>query len=140
MPPGTFSYVNSMPTNAAQFIEELRAFEEVIREEGVTLQRKVGRAVIASLVRKTPVRTGQARANWQVTLGAPATGVVDEVDPTGEATIAAGNRVLRSMRLGDTMHFTNNLDYIQKLEEGSSDQAPAGMVAVTLAEVELLIP
>lgn len=127
-------------TNAPQFIEELRAFEKVVREEGVTLQRKVGRALIEGLVRKTPVRSGKARANWQVTLGAPAAGVVEKVDPTGEATIAAGNSVLREMRLGDTMHFTNNLDYIQKLEEGSSDQAPAGMVAVTLAEVELLIP
>jgi hypothetical protein len=37
-------------------------------------------------------------------------------------------------KAGDTIYLTNNLPYIRRLEEGYSQQAPAGMVALTVQE------
>ncbi len=41
------------------------------------------------------------------------------------------------VRPGDTIWISNNLPYIVKLEEGHSQQAPQGMVALSIAEVDL---
>jgi len=34
--------------------------------------------------------------------------------------------------------ITNNVDYIEKLEHGGSQQAPQGMVSVTVAELRTM--
>ena len=85
-------------------------------------------SMFGKIVARTPVDTGRARGNWQSSLNTPSL----QIDPTGEgyqATIA-------SVKLGDSVFFINNLPYIEELEDGSSDQAPAGMVKVTAAEYE----
>jgi hypothetical protein len=104
------------------------SFEDQIRAWQVKTERKmtqVGRKVALELFRrviyKTPVDTGRARANWQVTIGSQAT--------MSKATAASAG-----FKAGDTIYLTNNLPYIRKLEEGSSQQAPAGMVALTVQE------
>ena len=41
--------------------------------------------------------------------------------------------------VGDTIYLANNLPYIRKLEEGSSQQAPAGMVALSVQEFSAIV-
>lgn len=69
------------------------------------------RALVLDIFRniqiRTPVDTGRARGNWQV-----------EFNGSQEATIY------------------NNLPYIERLENGWSQQAPTGMVRITLSEFE----
>jgi hypothetical protein len=69
-------------------------------------------------------------------LGSLATGVIPGGDPSGAATLA--NRMGAIMADRDpftTVWIVNNTPYIQTLEQGNSGQAPAGMVAVTAAEL-----
>ena len=104
-------------------------------------------ALYSSIVKKTPVDTGRARGNWNITVGhdsftqdedrRPKFSRPDQVpEPKGDETI----------------YISNNLDYITKLEYGGfpnppkggdgktvngfSKQAPNGMVGVTLANNE----
>lgn len=84
---------------------------------------------------RTPVDTGTARANWNLFVGEP--------DDTVR-TRPAGAPPARAVRMTSALpadgprkvYITNNIPYIVKLERGGSRQAPAGMVDVTLAEIE----
>jgi hypothetical protein len=89
------------------------------------------------VVLKTPVDTGRARGNWQPTIGEPAGGTnEDALDKSGGATIAEGAGVAKQLKFGDTAYTVNNLPYINRLENGWSQQAPQGMVAVTVEELK----
>jgi hypothetical protein len=75
---------------------------------------------------------GRARGNWQTTVGAPATTALGLRDKS--AVRAEGEAVVAAWDGEGSAFITNNLPYIERLEEGWSTQAPAGMVAVTVAE------
>lgn len=77
---------------------------------------------------------GRFRGNWQVTFGSPATDQLTNVDPSGSATIADGSNVLADAQVGTMIYLINNLPYSERLEDGWSKQAPAGMVKVTVAD------
>ena len=93
----------------------------------------------AELVPRTPIDTGWARANWVSSIGRP---VIEEVDRTGSpeqvqaanAKQAASRAGLATYRLdlGNT-YVSNNVPYIQRLEDGHSQQAPTGFVRASLA-------
>ena len=57
------------------------------------------------------------------------------VDPSGQETIAKGVAVLEQLPAYSIFWISNNLEYIEYLEAGSSQQAPAGMVSLTVAEL-----
>lgn len=87
----------------------------------------------------TPVDTGWARANWIPSLGGePAStpsGSRTSV-ATAEAALQAGKGSLLGYKLfNGPVFITNNVPYILKLNEGTSDQAPKGFVqaAITAA-------
>jgi hypothetical protein len=101
--------------------------------------------IFRRVIFKTPVDLGGARANWQASIGSPASGTLDTVDKDGNATVAKANAVIAAAKSGDTIYLANNLEYIVKLEDGGypdgpktvggfSRQAPAGMVALTVQE------
>ncbi len=95
--------------------------------------RELALAVLEGVVARTPVRTGRARANWQVGLERPPGGVLEETDKDGRTTVARGRAGIARARPFETIWIVNNLPYIGVLEQGSSRQAPRGMVAATLA-------
>lgn len=76
----------------------------------------------------TPVDTGRARANWQATIGEETFDELDEVDQSGASTMAKAQAVLESRKPEQTIHLTNNVKYVPRLNEGWSAQAPAGFV------------
>ena len=98
-------------------------------------QRALAREVLRGVVERTPVASGRARANWQVSLSAPVNGVLDARDPSGSETIARGNAVINSAEPFGRLWITNALNYAEVLENGRSDQAPRGMVRATLASL-----
>ncbi len=58
------------------------------------------------------------------------------IDKNGQPTIAKGtNVILQADGLKD-IYIMNNLPYARALEYGHSKQAPAGVVRITLAEVD----
>ncbi len=96
---------------------------------------KLGRAVAlqmtSAVTKRSPVDTGRFRSNWFSSVGAPST----TVDGSG----AGSNSVIKGMQPGDIFYFVNNLPYAHTLEYGHSDQAPHGMVRITIAEFSPLV-
>lgn len=90
------------------------------------------------IVLRTPVDTGRARGNWMLTEGEASEVVRDFLDASGQAALAEAVQFVGQMTGDDVVFIVNNLPYIGPLERGHSQQAPAGMVGVTLAEVQLI--
>ncbi len=120
-----------------QFGRKMKVTGKLVEENGGKLLRKVAVAVDAAVVLATPVDTGRARSNWQVEIGSAPEGVLPPFHPGAEgstsgpnaqAALAAARRVIEGAVPGDTIHITNNLDYIGRLNDGWSAQAPAGFV------------
>ena len=124
-----------MTTNIRDFARALdRALAKTLTEPLLRAKQDIARAALTGIVERTPTVTGHARANWQVSIGSPATGVVAGGDPSGAATLANGVAAIMADRDPFApVWITNNAPYIQTLEQGDSGRAPAAMVAVTLA-------
>lgn len=98
--------------------------------------------VAANLVEMTPVDTGWARANWVPSIGQSYIGGGDEFKTreeraanVGRARSAAdaGTAAVLGYRLQmGAIYVTNNVPYIEDLNEGSSPQAPAGFVQIAI--------
>jgi len=79
---------------------------------------------------------GQAKGNWQASIGSPETGTTSTIDKSGAATLASiGGKVQNAP--GNVWYLANNLPYIGRLEfDAWSTQAAEGMVRVSLAELQ----
>ena len=90
-------------------------------------------------MQKTPVDTGRARANWNGSMKDPDYTTTESTSVAGaQARLATGVRGFDLFR-GETFYMSNGLPYIERLDEGYSKQAPAGMVDLTLAEMKPFI-
>lgn len=121
----------------ARFRVNTRRVAKGIEEKVLLVQKKIAFQLLEGIVNMTPVDTGRARANWQVTIGTPTLAHSwESYDKPGDGTISSGSAVISSLRTLGTIYLTNNLPYILSLEKGHSQrQAPQGMVQVTLDRV-----
>lgn len=127
--------------NLAEFNGQIEAFMSEQEENLRQFVVKIGFEALKRVVQKTPVDTGRARGNWQVSVGQPIETVRDERDKRGGRTISEGFDVMDAQAQPyGVVYISNNVDYIGPLEDGSSKQAPEGMVAVTVAEIEAAFP
>lgn len=120
------------------FGEQIQAFaSQTVPAKANLLKRKLALQALTRLVERTPVDTGRARGNWQVTLGDHLPdGPVDRLDPDGSGAIGQGSQAIAVVRRGEPIWISNHLAYIEELEHGTSEQAPEGMLAVTMTELE----
>lgn len=129
-----------------QFADEMKTVAGAIEKNTSILVRKVALAALTTVVMATPVGNptlwkhprkgyvgGRARANWLVGLGAPVSGAVDTVDPSGGGVLSAGSSAIGGAAPGMAIHITNNLDYIEALNDGHSHQAPSAFVEAAVA-------
>lgn len=134
---------------------DLARFMEGMKAPGVRLANNkaiaIADAIIIDLAQNTPADVGTAVSNWQVTLDNPAPDVIDAFSPSKKGRVLKGvwvhavdptitiqanapilidnaRNILQTKEPGETVYITNNLEYIQKLNQGSSLQAPAGFV------------
>lgn len=91
-------------------------------------------AILASqaVIVATPVDTGRARANWQVSIGAPATAALESTDAQGALERNKGIISAHRASAGQELYLQNNVAYIERLNQGWSAQAPAGFVEKAL--------
>lgn len=87
------------------------------------------------VILRTPVLTGRLRGNWQATLGSPSNKSLLTTDPNGGVTVQAA-RAQAARAPGAMFYFVNNLAYAGRIEGGYSKKAPAGMLRITLAELQ----
>lgn len=110
-----------------QHDEDLRGIVEAI---GVARDRLVF-AAERGVKERTPVDTGFARNSWFTEVGDGAT----RSDNGGSGGPDAA-QVLGGAQAFDAVTIANGASYIGRLEDGHSQQAPRGMVSVTIADLE----
>ena len=116
------------------FEDQVKAFErDALRKMDLAV-RSISLEIFSRVILKSPVDTGRFRGNWQVAIGTVPSGTLDLDDKTGTATVSKADLKLMGANAGDTIYLANNLPYAVRLEEGYSQQAPAGMVALTIQE------
>lgn len=140
---------------SADFTLQLGKVAHVLEMRVETVKKKVAFDLYAQIIQKTPVDTGRARASWNISVNNPDPSVAPEMDKSKNSDgkklkrgdsltgIEAGKNIsLLESNLEDPIYITNNLDYIEYLEGGSSEQAPAGMVMLSvqaiLTELEII--
>jgi len=83
--------------------------------------------VFREVIIKTPVKTGRARGNWNITTMSP------DFDTTADTSPNLTNDL--DLNKFPTVWIANGLDYIVDLERGKSNQAPVGISLPALAAV-----
>ena len=99
------------------------------------------KGVADSVINRTPLDTGYARGNWQSSIDIIIPDTITRYDreagyaPTGGTGIAMREaEEVAEMDVEDDFILFNNAEYISGLEYGTSRQAPAGMVRLTVAD------
>jgi hypothetical protein len=131
--------MNKYAGKQGNFGLQLAEFAEQAKEAVDASLREVVIEIGNSLIRMSPVDTGRFRGNWQFSIDTPAGGTLADLDPTGTETLArlTGDSIL--FKAGETAYIVNNLPYAIPLEYGHSDQAPGGMVRITLARFQRIV-
>lgn len=130
----------------SNFALDITKFAEKAGANANAVVSKICLDLTSSIVLKTPVDTGRARANWQTSIGQPSSGTLASVDPSGINSIRRAEADAKSAA-GKVFWITNNLPYISVLEYGLypagpktvggfSKQAPNGMVRISINEIQ----
>ncbi len=127
---------------ASNFMLNIQKFIDKAEGRADLVVKKTALELFTRVILKTPVDTGRARGNWNCAVGTkPAPRIdVNKLDKEGQESIAEAQKVILSGEAGKTIYLTNNLPYIEVLEDGHSQkQAPHGMVKVTVLEFQQVI-
>ncbi len=92
-----------------------------------------------TVILTTPVKSGHARANWQIGIDVAVTEEIDENDISGAVTIARNAGTIRLGVPRKSIILSNNVPYIQQLNQGSSSQAPAMFVQIAILQAIVAI-
>jgi len=110
---------------------------EMIQELCLTIAQNI--VVGGQFSPGTPVDTGYARSSWFVVVN-DATGesAVVGVNDRGVQAMDQISLTLLGVKSGDIVYLLTNTVYMRRLEYGHSQQAPAGMVRLTMAAGNLI--
>ena len=83
--------------------------------------RSITLGLFSGIIKATPVDTGRLRGNWQTSVGSPAIGTVERLDPTPQGS--GGGAAIAEVRAnmggaGKVTWLTNNLPYASVVEFG----------------------
>lgn len=128
----------------AEFERALVRLGVKVSEGGDAIVRKAFLAIDQAVVLATPVDKGTARSNWLPGFDNPVSGQREAFVPgdggsTGGANAQAAIDAAQDLAKdydGEShrsLHLTNNLPYIARLNEGSSAQAPELFVETAVA-------
>lgn len=153
---GTGKQLGSMRVNTERFEKWLmQTYLPKVRKEATPQAiRGIALELLRHVVQLMPVDTGRARAGWGIAAeflgldlpplpnvsarGEPI-GAADVYDPTqgwkqGEAAMTTKSTSTIGIRL------VNNVEYVSDLEDGSSQQAPYGMVRLAMRQMQGKVP
>jgi hypothetical protein len=89
-----------------------------------------------ALIMGTPVLTGKARGNWQVSLDSANTDVLD-IRSADEA-FSEAQTVVAAMTVNSEIYVVNNVPYIIAINTGHSKKVPEGWIEAAIAGVHTL--
>lgn len=121
------------------FEQSIQNFIKKAKKNPELVVRQVTIKLYSQIIMASPVDTGRFRMNWQVSNNTPATSVLIANDPSGSRAIGRMTSYVMTSPEWENFCFTNNLPYAERLEYGYSQQAPQGMVRVTVARFQRLL-
>lgn len=92
-------------------------------------------ALYNSITFRTPVDTGRARGNWNISVNNADTSTNENQKTPQYTNYSQAPKTVEDQ----SAYISNGLDYIEGLEYGRSKQAPEGMVGVTLADADNIL-
>lgn len=147
--------------NARQFALDLTELVKDATEQAVVqATKKMALDALRGVVLKSPVGFppswqrpapkgyvgGQFRGAWQLSVGVENPGLSGRSRPgkagsTSAANAAASDALgeLQKLQPFQSVYIVNGLPYAERLENGWSKQAPTGMVALTVAELQNVV-
>lgn len=126
----------------AQFALDLSRLTGEYKERIDVVVKKIAFDMFSKVIMRSPVDTGRFRNNWQVGINQIPSGVIGGIDKgvvnkkgvgASKAKDSAGTEIVRVVG-GDVIYLVNNLPYAERLEDGYSPQAEAGVMGVVVAE------
>lgn len=122
---------------------EVEGLGLIVKLRSRELTKFVALRMLEYLVDVTPVDTSQALSNWRVAVAGTGYGALpipayvpgeggSTKEASAQAAIAAGRAALKGAVVGKPIAIINVVPYIGRLNEGSSQQAPAGFVERSL--------
>ncbi|AUS01429.1 neck protein [Vibrio phage 1.285.O._10N.286.55.C12] len=112
--------------------------ENVTNETIIDVVLRTHTTLVSNPPSGTPIDFGWASSNWFISVGGPTTGNGGQLDADNPAAVGVreGQQASSVARFvtgydytnGQTVHIGNNVPYINRLNNGWSDQAPAGFV------------
>lgn len=118
------------------FADDVKRFALDVRGESDKVVRTATLELFSGIIRSTPVDTGRARGNWQTSVGQPQGGTLER---TGMDAALAEVQATVPEGAGQLVYLSNNLPYIERLENGWSQQAPIGMVRINVDRVRQML-
>lgn len=123
-------------TDPRKFALDILKFSKAVGVSHDQTIRKLALDFLAGVLGRSPVRTGRFRGSWRVAAGSPDMSVDPPGSKAGGESPSGGQlSTIAALTIADVVRITNNLDYAEKLEGGSSTQAPAGVFSVTFDEL-----
>lgn len=126
------------------FTADVSRFVQKTKLRANQVLRKIAFDAFYQLLLRSPVDTGRFRGSWRIgvnkvdlTFEPPmekGSGPTPGSAPVG-SEIARAEGVIKTAVFGDTIHISNSLDYGEFLENGSSRQAPQGMLRLTFEHI-----
>jgi len=117
------------------FADQIRAESLKIMKGNERTMRGAAIAAFGMIIKESPVKLGGLRSNWFAS-GSEGDNTISDVVISEEQAISNMTNKVSSLRDWSMFILTNNLPYAERIEyEGWSDQAPAGVVRVSLARV-----
>lgn len=127
---------------------QLEQFAEKAGAKAELAVRTISLKIYASVVTMSPVDTGRFRGNWNISMGkfdrsTYSQGYDHTMDKSETAQqlqriLDKGEMIIGAYK-GGSIYISNNLPYAMRLEDGYSNQAPVGMVRITLAEANDIV-
>jgi len=118
------------------FSDDIKQFTNKTERAALFVFRGTALDIFSKVILRTPVDTGRLRGNWQCSLNSP---VTNETNATGNQALSGAKKATSNAKITDSIYMTNNLPYAGVIEDGRSNQAPAGMVKVTISEYQEIV-
>ena len=102
-----------------------RLVKESVKANTALEYKAIAFEMFSQVIQKTPVDTGRARGNWNITTDSP-----------DYSTTESGQSPSVEVEVGNDfpdIYIANGLDYVVELEEGRSEQAPTGIIVPAIA-------
>lgn len=137
---------------AAQFMAAMVTFRHQMRRDIDAHRKNIVSDALVQLIKYTPVHSGNARYNWQVSGGTPKRSILPydkrqviydsvntppppPIETGGFSPLAREVPNILAVRPEQTAYITNNVDYIELLENGTASRQSSAMMALTVSSL-----